>query len=232
MFKKKHTIIFAILALFALTAFGCKKEEPEPANQPVVQPNITINEENTALPDTNAEFPIINANEMANETNESGDLNEEIEKMANEMEKEDVANQIENIEEKEVEEIEKTEEATVLALAEKIAEIYGTYTNKDKEAYKNYKTLKTYATDKMKKWLDIQIDQPLDKDAPFYGVTTKTISAAITNSKDNKMTAIVTAKREEITANSNRPDIKYEILELKFVKEKTEWKLSGAYWLK
>ncbi len=226
MFKKKYTIFLAILVVLILAAFGCKEEE---VNEPVVvEPNVTANEENVSE-DTNAEFPIINANETANETNEAEDLNEETEEI-NETENEDVGNQIENIEEEGQKEVGEAEQGTVLALADKIAEIYGTYTNKDKEAFKNYKTLKTYATNKMDKWLDTQIDQPLDKDAPFYGVTTKAVTSAIMSDKDGKMTALVTTKREEITAASNRPTVKYELLTLEFVKDEKEWKLNGVYW--
>ena len=71
----------------------------------------------------------------------------------------------------------------------------------------------------------------MDKDAPFYGVTTKAISSAVISSKDKEMNVLVTTKREEITASDNKPVTKYEILKLEFSKEENEWKLNGAYWI-
>jgi len=83
----------------------------------------------------------------------------------------------------------------------------------------------------MKNWIDEQIAKPIDPKASFYGVTTKTISSGISDTTEKEMTAIVTAKREEITAQNNKPTVKYQILKLEFSKSGEEWKLNGAYWL-
>jgi len=227
MFKKSNILMLALVAL-ATTAFGCKKETP--ANNQVANQNANVVANNTT--DINAnenEFPIINANEIAN-TNTNTNTNSTVEINANAIENATTENlnAIENQGEVKVEE---DQEKTVLALASKIAEIYGTFTNKDKEAYKNLKTIKTYSTDKMKNWIDEQIAKPIDPKASFYGVTTKTISSGISDTTEKEMTAIVTAKREEITAQNNKPTVKYQILKLEFSKSGEEWKLNGAYWL-
>lgn len=220
MFKKSYIILVLIFLALVTTAFGCKKETPannQPANANQ-QTNIVAN--NAPAANEN-EFPIVNANENAN-------TNAELNVNAPENVTDENLNAIENTGEIKVQE---DQEKTVLALGDKIAEIYGTFTNKDKEAYKNLKTIKTYSSDKMKKWIDEEIAKPVDPKAAFYGVTTKTISSGISDTKEKEMTAIVTTKREEITAQNNKPTVKYQILKLDFSKSGEEWKLNGAYWL-
>lgn len=224
MFKKSYIIGALALIALATTAFGCKKETP--ANNQVANQNANVVANNTTAINANEnEFPIINANEISN-TNANSTV--EINANAIENATTENLNAIENQGEVKVQE---DQEKTVLALASKIAEIYGTFTNKDKEAYKNLKTIKTYSTDKMKNWIDEQVAKPMDPKASFYGVTTKTISSGISDTTEKEMTAIVTAKREEITAQNNKPEVKYQILKLEFSKAGEEWKLNGAYWL-
>lgn len=114
--------------------------------------------------------------------------------------------------------------------AEKLAEIFGTYTNKDKESHKNLADLKKYATTKMQSWLDSQIKIPVDANAPFYGVTTKALSSAITSSASAKKSVLVTTKKEEILSTNQTPESVYALLLMSFTKESGEWLLDGAYW--
>ncbi|MFA6295905.1 MAG: hypothetical protein WC663_00975 [Patescibacteria group bacterium] len=222
MFKKSYIILALTLIALATTAFGCKKADTN-TNQPANQnANVVANNTNVVATNDN-EFPIVNANEALN-ANENVTLN------VNETENA-VTENLNAIENQGEIKVEQDQEKTVLALASKIAEIYGTFTNKDKEAYKNLKTIKTYSTEKMSAFLDEQIAKPIDPKASFYGVTTKTISSGISDTTDKEMTAIVTTKREEITAQNNKPTVKYQILKLEFTKVGEEWKLSGAFWL-
>lgn len=126
------------------------------------------------------------------------------------------------------------EEQMLQKQAEKLAQIYGTFTNKDKEPYKNYKELKNYATTRMQAWLDSQIKKPIEEDenAPFYGVTVKALSSAIIESSANAKKILVMVKKEEITSTRPTPQVSYKILLVQFVKEKEneEWKLDGIYW--
>jgi hypothetical protein len=115
--------------------------------------------------------------------------------------------------------------------AEKLAEIYGTFTNKDKEPYKNYKELIPYATTKMQAWLDTKVEKSQSNNsAQFYGATTKALSSAIIESSADAKKILVTVKQEEISATQATPQVSYKILLLNFVKEKEEWKLNGIYW--
>ncbi len=222
MFKKSYVVILIAFLALTTTAFGCKKATP-PANSQTANQNTNVVANNTATTGNENEFPIVNANEVAN-----ANINAELNINTPENTGSENINAIENQGEIKVEE---DQEKTVLALASKIAEIYGTFTNKDKEAYKNLKTIKTYSTDKMKSWIDDQVAKPIDPKAAFYGATTKTISTGISDTKDKEMTAIVTCKREEITAQNNKPTVKYQILKLEFSKVGEEWKVNGAYWL-
>lgn len=125
------------------------------------------------------------------------------------------------------------EDLTLKQQAEKFAEIYGTYTNKDKEPYKNFKELKPYATTKMQAWLDTYLQtkkSPEESDAPFYGVTTKALSSAVIESSADAKKILVTVKQEEITSKRATPQVSYKILLLNFKREKEEWKLDGIYW--
>lgn len=122
------------------------------------------------------------------------------------------------------------EETILKQQAEKLAEIYGTYTNKDKEPYKNLKDLKKYGTTKFQAWLDLQMKKTLDSQAPFYGATTKTLSSAILESSGNAKKILVTVKKEEISAKRETPQVSYKLILLNFIKEKEEWKLDGIYW--
>lgn len=122
------------------------------------------------------------------------------------------------------------EEKLLLDQAEKLAEIYGTYTNKDKEPYKNLKDLKQYSTEKLQKWFDEKSKMPVDPAVPFYGVTTKAISSAILEGDASKKKILVTTKREEITATSKTPKISFRLLLMDFEKIGEDWKLAGVYW--
>lgn len=122
------------------------------------------------------------------------------------------------------------EEKLLLDQAEKLAEIFGTFTNKDKEPYKNLKDLKQYSTEKMQKWLDEKSKTPVDPAAPFYGVTTKAISSAILEGDTTKKKILVTTEREEIKVTSKTPKVSFKLLLMDFEKVGEGWKLSGVYW--
>lgn len=194
-------------AIVLLTALGCKKqEEAAPATNEVNLPSAPA-----------VSFP---ANALANEL-----LANEAALSANET-KEEVL-----VEEKK-EEVEKPteEDASLIAEAEKLTEIYGTFTNKDKEPYKNLREIKKYATTKTQAFLDEQMKKQIDSGAPFYGVTTKVLSSAMLESSGNAKKILVTVKKEEITSDKATPRTSYKMILINYVKEKEEWKVDGMYW--
>jgi len=116
-------------------------------------------------------------------------------------------------------------------LAETLAEIHGTFTNKDKVAYQNYKDLKPYTTKAMQSYLDGQAAgaEPAGANDPFFGRTTSALSSAVLTDKASAAKVLVTAKQEDISGSSAAPSTYFRLLRLEFVREDEEWKLDGLY---
>jgi hypothetical protein len=210
--KYPVTILFSLTLVVLLTAFGCKKETTQ-QNANSSSENINgveqITYEQTAVDNT-----------QSNNSNESGETNNNsTENNTNSNE-----NKTDNSE------VANNDEKLLLEKAEKLAEIYGTYTNKDKETYNNLKSLKQYSTDKLNSWLDQKSKVPINSKAAFYGVTTSALSSIFLEQSGSKNKILVTAKKEEISASSNTPRISYKIIILDFEKVEEVWKLSGIYW--
>ncbi len=201
--KYSITIIFSLMILVLLTAFGCKKQEDstgssdsqtsvdstEQITYNQIEPDNTVATENSQITDSNAD-------NTGNQDNS----------------------------------IQNNEDTLFLEKAEKLAEIFGTFTNKDKEAYKNLKDLKQYSNDKLVKWIDDKSKMPIDSSTPFYGMTTSALSSVFISQDSSKSKILVTVKREEITASSNTPKVSYKIILTTFEKSGEDWKLSGIYW--
>lgn len=210
-------IIFSLALILVLTAFGCKQSDQESAGS---------------------------TSEDSNEAQEQVTYNAaEIEEVINNGPSEDTSSQEEQSEDTETdsatskdnqaaseEESTDNEDQTLLTQAEKLAEIYGTYTNKDKESFKNLKDLEQYATDDLQKWINNTSQGTIDKNAPFYGVTTKSLSSTVLKKGSNTREIIVTVKKEEITATSNTPKVSYKVILMLFEKSGEDWKLDGIYW--
>lgn len=238
--KFSSKIIFVALMLCLLTALGCKKEE-DTAN---TNATATIPAQNTGSYSTNQAITDLgnsstgNANQAANGatdlTNTSlAPVNAEVEVMENSNSGEtevDVKTGNEEVDVKVEEGIEEVDNADLAALAEKLAEIYGTYTNRD--SYKNLKDLEGYVTPGMQTWLDSIMAKAQDPNAPFFGVTVKALSAATLEDANGEAKVLVTVKKEQISSKSNNPITTFEMLLMEFVKEGEEWKLNSAYWQK
>jgi hypothetical protein len=230
-FKKTKSFTIPILAcllVVLLSAFGCKQAEPtkeeavaEPTEEVTFappEPTVT----NEAAPPTTEEvvFP-----ENAEKEAEVGD------ETAAEPQKEEEAITNEAVTPT-IPTIEETGEETVLKLAKSLAEIFGTFTNKDKEPYKNLKDLKPYVTAKMEAWIDGKVAEAAAPtfEGPFYGMTTQAVSAGVLESTAASYKILVTCEREEITEVTKSPKKFYQLIEMNFVKEGEDWKLDGAYW--
>lgn len=218
MFKFKKITIFTsgLILLLTFTAFGCKKDESateESDDSSTVQSNesITYNQTEEQTNDNSSEEAASeeegeNNNNNSNSTNTSEAAND-----TSESEKSD-------------------DDKLLLEQAEKLAEIFGTFTNKDKESYNNLKELKEYSTEKLQEWLDEKSSIPIDSQASFYGVTTEVMSSVILEKSSKKSKILITAKREEITSASSSPKVSYKVLLMLFNKVKEDWKLDGLYW--
>ncbi|MBU1167886.1 hypothetical protein KKC60_05805, partial [Patescibacteria group bacterium] len=122
------------------------------------------------------------------------------------------------------------QDQVIVKQAEKIVELFGSYTNKSKDAFKNFTDIKPFASEVMKTWLDNAASGTQDPNAPFYGVTTKAVSSAVLDSSANSARILVTTKREEITEQNQTPRTFYALIVVDMLKEGDEWKVNGLYW--
>lgn len=124
-----------------------------------------------------------------------------------------------------------SDEQDVIKLAQVLAEIYGTFTNKDLEPYKNLQDLETYASEDMQAWIKSKVDSYQAPDnTSFYGITTKALSAAVLDSSATEYQILVTTEREVI--DESQPDSQkyFQLVEMNFIKSGDEWLLDSAYW--
>lgn len=221
-FIYKLIFIFGIVVL--LSAFGCKNTlQKETANKGSNESKISAN----TLEAVN-ETVANEANSPLNSKSQKDSTNQTVEKNTEE------SNQVDKSKADSKTETDKTKtkdsEDEIRQLAEKMAEIFGTYTNKDKEPYRNLKELKEYSTARMQNWLDKESSRPQNKGASFYGVTTKALSSTVLELNQSSAKVLVTTKREEIQATTKLPKTSYKLILIEFVKENEEWKLDGMYW--
>lgn len=209
----------ACLLVFLLTAFGCKSDDQsntteEASNTEATTEPVTFSTENSAEVNTTTTPDTANISD----TDESnGTVNTSVNSVVNSSESTDTASD---------------DQAKVLKLATSLAEIFGTFTNKDKEPFKNLKDLQSYASKKMSGWINNKVagaSKP-DSNAPFYGITTRVLSSAVLESSSTSYQILLTCQREEITEVTSSPKKSYQLLEMNFVKEDKEWKLDGVYW--
>lgn len=124
-----------------------------------------------------------------------------------------------------------SDEDQVIKLSKVLAEIYGTFTNKDLEPYKNLKNLKSYSSDAMNDWIDGKVANYQASDSTsFYGITTKALSAGVLDSSSTDYQILVTCEREEISESSSSPKKYYQLIEMNFTKKGQDWILDGIYW--
>jgi len=213
-FKYPIIIFFSLTLILLLTAFGCKKQEEEQevdSSSEKIDSTEQVTYDQAELEDVQSEEDKESEEENANSNTEDSSTNKD----------EENTNSSESVDK---------DEKLLLEQAEKLAEIYGTYTNKDKEAFRNLKDLKQYSTAKLEKWLDEKSKISIDSNVSFYGVTTSALSSVFLEQSNSKSEILVTAKKEEITSTSSTPMVSYRIILMSFEKSEEEWKLSGIYW--
>ena len=241
---KKIVLFSGIIGMAVLlSAFGCKQEEA-PAEEEETPPPINANSGSyiTNEPFVDIENVGIDENtEVTNDNTENGENTEANENLspANTEANDDAANDDTDANANTNENGDANDdttntnsdtnaEVTIQDTAEKLAEIYGTYTNRDN--YKNLKDLESYVAASMWQYLRSMMAVPQDPNAPFYGVTSKALSSAVIKEGEGVMTILVTTKREEISSQTSTPKISYKLLLMEFIKEGEEWKLSSSYW--
>lgn len=208
--------IFALIGLFSIvlfSAFGCKQDDAAKKTDEAAsdQPKVTyeVPKENGQATDVKPDGQI-NQGETQGSTDNQDKTKTEDQKGA----------------------LKDEEKEIILTQAGKIVEIYGTFTNKESEAYKNLKDLDVYATKKLKDWIQTQTSKPQDQGDAFYGMTTKVLSSVVLESSQNSAKILVTTRREEIVESRQEPRVFYALIEVLMVKEEDQWKVDGLYWKK
>lgn len=244
--NKKNILIklsIASLIVLVLSAFGCKNEEETPAEEETVEPTEEIsftppeptatNEAAEATTTEGGDATTTDEIVFPDTTEETADSDTEATEGEEAAEPEGTADMIDTQapEDTTTPTTEDSEEATLLRLASTLSEILGTFTNKDREPYKNLKDLKQYSSEKMQGWIDSKTSGAATSGAePFYGITTRAISSGVLESSANSYKILVTCEREEIAEVVQTPKTFYQLLEMHFIKEGEDWLLDGAYW--
>lgn len=211
-------VIFLASLLLLLTAFGCRTNEDDASNENAntePQSSVTFNipetttstspevsSDGSTVADQNQEG-VVTFNE--NTTSVDGDTNN-VSASEGEMPREDIA------------------------LAEKIVEIFGSFTNKSREPFKNVTDIEIYATDRFSAYLATLKTNPPDSNAPFYGITTRVLSSATLESTSNSSELLITTEREEVTEDSQSGKTSYVVVKVDMVKQDDEWKVNGIFW--
>ncbi|MFH2104919.1 MAG: hypothetical protein ABII72_01650 [Parcubacteria group bacterium] len=218
-------VALACLLIMLLAAFGCKKNEEATTTTDEVVTNSADEEVTFTSPSLDTESTI-----ETSTTDEEQGTEETTTNTAEESTNAAISTNETNLSTTDTQSS-STEESQVLELAETLAEIYGTYTNKDKQSYKNLQDIKPYVSQKMATWIDGKTSGPTStSDGAFYGITTKALSSAAIDSSSTSYKVLVTCQQEEITEVTKSPQKDYQLLEMYFVKESKEWKLDGAFW--
>ena len=212
--KYPITIFFSLTFVVLFTAFGCKEQEE--------QQDVSLSSENVGSTEqvTYDQAELEDAQPEESEKSEEENANSKAEDNSTNKDEENT-NSSESAD---------NDEKLLLKQAEKLAEIFGTYTNKDKNTYKNLKDLKQYSTTKLKKWFDEKSEIPIDSNASFYGVTTSALSSVLLEQSNSKSEILIMVKKEEITSTNSTPKVSYQVILMSFEKSEEEWKLSGIYW--
>jgi len=125
--------------------------------------------------------------------------------------------------------------SSISRLAAAFAERYGSYSNQGN--FDNLLDLESLMTEKM--WAETEnfIEQSkasAGDSSVYFGITTKAISVNITSIDEGAGTAkitIGTQRRESSGSMADSSTIKYEDLELFFLKVNDEWKVDTAKWV-
>ncbi|MBU1178532.1 hypothetical protein KJ903_04965 [Patescibacteria group bacterium] len=231
-FKRITQLGVAGLLILLLAAFGCKKsDEPidtttEETNTAVPTDEVTFTsptDTNTATTDTNTTTDSTNtATDTNTSSTNTADTNSTTTSDANSTNTTDTTTTSTTSQ----------TEKDILKLAETLAEIYGTFTNKDKQSYKNLSDIKPYTSQKMSAWIDNKTAGTTTSNSggSFYGITTKALSSAVLDSSSTSYKVLVTCQREEITEVTKSPQKDFQLLEMYFVQESKDWKLDSAFW--
>ena len=122
-------------------------------------------------------------------------------------------------------------QATLKAIAFTFAERFGSYSNE--VFFANLDDSADLMTAKMKTWVqNYKLAQRNTDNNQYYGITTKAISAEITEFDQdfNRAEVIVSTQREESIISTSNPRVFYQKLKLSMTQVNEAWKIDAADW--
>ena len=201
---KKYHIIVLSFAILSLAGLGCKKADN--ANQNIN--SAAADNKNIAVSGSNANISNTNAvPDGQTNANRSADAQQA------------------NAASRGKSDVEK--------IARFFTEFFGSFSTDSN--YGNVTGLKIYMTQNMQKWADgfvADAKKNKNKEAGYFGVTTKAVSVKTDSfsEEQGKAEVTVSCQRREATGTSTNARIYYQDMTVSFLKEKGVWKVNEAKW--
>ena len=116
----------------------------------------------------------------------------------------------------------------VISLSKTFVERYGSYSNE--ADFSNLEDLIPLMSDSFAAETELFIDGAVAPEE-YYGVSTQVITVSVEGETDSAATVTLTTQREEAVESPQNTTVKYQDIQLTFVKEGGVWKIDSATWL-
>ncbi|MDO8582225.1 MAG: hypothetical protein Q7S16_05135 [bacterium] len=118
----------------------------------------------------------------------------------------------------------------ILDVSRSFAERFGSFSNQSN--FENVQGLKPFMTPTMRTWADAFVRDATakaDSNAPYYGITTRTLEAVAGSVQEGSATVLVKTQRREVKGTAS-PRVFYQDLSLTLKKIGGEWRVEKATW--
>ena len=109
----------------------------------------------------------------------------------------------------------------------RFVEIYGSYSSD--APYQNLKTVDYMFTSNFKQIVEAQTAQT-EPAGGFYGVTTKALTAQVSNQTESSATVLISTQRQELFSRTGEPQLRYQDIKVTLVKQGQSWLVESAEW--
>ena len=106
-------------------------------------------------------------------------------------------------------------------------EIYGSYSSD--APYQNLKAVDYMFTSNFKQIVEAQTAQT-EPAGGFYGVTTKALTAQVSNQTESSATVLISTQRQELFSRTGEPQLRYQDIKVTLVKQGQSWLVESAEW--
>lgn len=123
---------------------------------------------------------------------------------------------------------ERNNSADIISLSKTFVERYGSYSNE--ADFANLVDVMPLMTEEFQSKTQVFIEK---SSAPeeYYGVSTKVIIVEVSGQDEDSATVLVNTQREEAIGGPQNTSVKYQEIELEYVKDSGVWKVDSATWL-